>query len=105
VTLQFPTSRQNCERWCSLTIYKYFIWSDYEGLTCKFDGSALKKAFDGDEYCGGTLAISTPRIFLNIHYFSSQHFFDFEEIIFENFNISENNIINVKLAKGLRYRI
>jgi len=26
-----------------------------------------------------------------------------EEIIFENFNISENNIINVKLAKVLGY--
>jgi len=30
-------------------------------------------------------------------------FFNWEEIIFENFNISENNIINVKLAKVLRY--
>jgi hypothetical protein len=28
-------------------------------------------------------------------------FFDLEEIIFENFNISENNIISVKLAKVL----
>jgi hypothetical protein len=26
-----------------------------------------------------------------------------EEIIFENFNISENNIISVKLAEVLRY--
>jgi hypothetical protein len=26
-----------------------------------------------------------------------------EEIIFENFNISENNIISVELAKVLRY--
>jgi hypothetical protein len=30
-------------------------------------------------------------------------FFDLEEIIFENFNISENNIISVKLAKVLGY--
>jgi len=30
-------------------------------------------------------------------------FFDLEEIIFENFNISENNIINVELAKVLKY--
>jgi len=30
-------------------------------------------------------------------------FFDLEEIIFENFNIFENNIINVELAKVLRY--
>ncbi len=28
-------------------------------------------------------------------------FFDFEKIIFENFNISENNIISVQLAKVL----
>ncbi len=39
-------------------------------------------------------------IFLNIHYYPSQYFFDLEEIIFENFNILENNIItSVKLAK------
>jgi hypothetical protein len=31
------------------------------------------------------------------------YIFDLEEIIFENFNISENNIISVKLAKVLRY--
>jgi len=30
-------------------------------------------------------------------------FFDFKEIIFESFNISENNIIRVKLAKVLGY--
>jgi hypothetical protein len=30
-------------------------------------------------------------------------FFDLEEIIFENFNISENNIISVDLAKVLGY--
>jgi hypothetical protein len=30
------------------------------------------------------------------------YFFDVEEIIFENFNISENNIISVELAKVLR---
>jgi len=28
-----------------------------------------------------------------------------EETIFENFNIAENNIISVKLAKVLRYQI
>jgi len=30
-------------------------------------------------------------------------FFDLKEIIFESFNISENNIITVKLAKVLGY--
>jgi hypothetical protein len=30
-------------------------------------------------------------------------FFDLEKIIFENFNIFENNIINVELANVLRY--
>jgi hypothetical protein len=30
-------------------------------------------------------------------------FCDLEEIIFENFNISENNIISVELAKVLGY--
>jgi len=35
--------------------------------------------------------------------FSSTIFFGLGEIIFENFNISENNIINVELAKALRY--
>jgi hypothetical protein len=29
-------------------------------------------------------------------------FFDLEEIIFKNFNISENNIISAELAKVLR---
>jgi hypothetical protein len=29
------------------------------------------------------------------------YFFELEEIIFENFNISENNIISVELAKVL----
>jgi hypothetical protein len=40
-----------------------------------------------------------------MHYFLSQFFFDLEEIIFENFNIFENNIISVELAKELRYII
>jgi hypothetical protein len=42
-------------------------------------------------------------IFLNNSlFFSSQYFFDLEEIFSENFNISENNnIISVKLAKVL----
>ncbi len=46
-------------------------------------------------------------IFLNIHYYRSQYFlfFDLEDVIFENFNISENNIISVTLAKVLRYII
>jgi hypothetical protein len=30
-------------------------------------------------------------------------FFDLEEVIFDNFNISENNIISVKLANILGY--
>jgi hypothetical protein len=47
--------------------------------------------------------ISTHGIYLNLHYFSSQYFFDLEEMIFENFNISENNVINVELAKVLVY--
>jgi len=46
--------------------------------------------------------ISTNEIFLNIHYFLSfTIFFDLEEINFETYNISENNIISVKLAKVL----
>jgi hypothetical protein len=32
-------------------------------------------------------------------------FFYLEEIIFENFNISENNIISVQLAKVLKYTV
>jgi len=32
-------------------------------------------------------------------------FFDVEEIIFENFNIPENNIISVELAKILGYLV
>jgi hypothetical protein len=67
---------------------------------------------------GSTLAISTHvcwiinfenfistkfEIFLNIHYYPSQYFFDLEEIIFENFNNSENNVISVELAKVLGY--
>jgi hypothetical protein len=34
--------------------------------------------------------------------FSFKIFFDLEKIIFENFNISENNTISVELAKVLR---
>jgi hypothetical protein len=46
--------------------------------------------------------ISTHGIFLHIHYFSSsQYFFILEEIMFENLNISENNIISVELDKVL----
>jgi hypothetical protein len=67
-------------------------------------------------YCS-TLAISTHvrRIidyFWNIHFnkwnilkyplFSLTIFFDLEKIIFENFDIFENNIINVELANVLR---
>jgi hypothetical protein len=33
--------------------------------------------------------------------FTNLFFFDLEEISFENFNISENNIIRVELAKVL----
>jgi hypothetical protein len=43
----------------------------------------------------------TNGIFLSIHYYLSQILFDLEEIIFENFNIFENNIISVELAKVL----
>jgi uncharacterized membrane protein YobD (UPF0266 family) len=46
--------------------------------------------------------ISTNGILQNIHYYLSQYFFDLEEMIFENFNISENNIISVELAQGTR---
>jgi len=45
--------------------------------------------------------ISTNRIFLNIPIFL-HNIYDLEEIFFENFNISENNIISVELAKVLR---
>jgi hypothetical protein len=46
--------------------------------------------------------ISRNGIFLNISLLSFPIFFDFEEIIFEKkFNISENNIISVELAKVL----
>ncbi len=50
-------------------------------------------------------SISTNGIFPNIHYFPSQYIYiyDLEETNFENFNIFENNIINVELAKVLRY--
>ncbi len=41
-------------------------------------------------------------MFLNIHYYLSQIFFDFKEIVFENFNISENNIIIVEIGQGTR---
>jgi hypothetical protein len=41
-------------------------------------------------------------VFLNIHYFLSQYFFDLEEIILENLNISENNIISVELGQGTK---
>ncbi len=66
-------------------------------------------------YCS-TLAILTHvywiiYLFWNNHFkkwnifkylvFSFIIFFDLEEIIFENFNISENNIISVELAKAL----
>jgi hypothetical protein len=47
--------------------------------------------------------ISTNGIFLNIHYTPSQCFFYLEEIVSENFNIFENNIISVELAKALKY--
>jgi hypothetical protein len=43
---------------------------------------------------------SANGIVLNIHYFPSQYFFDLKEIIFENFNISENNIVGVELDGG-----
>jgi len=36
--------------------------------------------------------ISANGILENIHYYRSQYFFDLEEIIFENFNNSENNM-------------
>jgi hypothetical protein len=46
------------------------------------------------------------KYFLNIHYYLSQYFFDLEKnIIFENFNISENNLISVELAKVLGYQV
>jgi hypothetical protein len=46
--------------------------------------------------------ISTNGIFLNINYVSFTIFYDLEEIIFENFDISENDIISVESAKVLR---
>ncbi len=47
--------------------------------------------------------ISTNGIFLNILYYPSQFIFYLEEIIFENFNNSEDDIISVELAKALGY--
>jgi hypothetical protein len=46
---------------------------------------------------------STNRIFFKYSLFSFKIFFDLEEIIFLNVNISENNVISVKLAEVLRY--
>jgi hypothetical protein len=37
--------------------------------------------------------------------FSFTTFFDLEEMISENFNIFENNIISVKLAKGTMAKV
>jgi hypothetical protein len=51
------------------------------------------------------LAISTNGIFPKYSLFSFTIFFDLEEIKFENFNISENNIISVEPAKVLRYTL
>jgi hypothetical protein len=51
-------------------------------------------------------SFQTNGIFLNIHSYPSQYFFEknWEEIILEfNFKISENNIIRLKLAKVLGY--
>jgi hypothetical protein len=45
--------------------------------------------------------ISTNGLFLNIQNSPSQESFDLEKLIFENFNISENNIISVELVKEL----
>jgi hypothetical protein len=47
--------------------------------------------------------ISTNEIISKYSLFSFAIFFYLEEIIFENFNIFENNIISVELAKVLRY--
>ncbi len=51
-------------------------------------------------------SFSTNEIFLNIHYYPSQFFFNYffwfgRNKILKIFNISENNIISVKLAKVL----
>jgi len=43
---------------------------------------------------------STNELLLYIHYFLSQYFFDLEEIILENFNISENNIMYCLIGQG-----
>jgi hypothetical protein len=47
--------------------------------------------------------ISTNGIFLKIQAFPSQYFLIWKGIIFENFNIYENNIMNLELAKVLGY--
>jgi hypothetical protein len=40
-------------------------------------------------------------MFLNIHYCPSQYFLIWKKLLFENLNISDNNIISVELAKVL----
>ncbi len=40
-------------------------------------------------------------MFLNIRHYTSQYFFDLEEIIFENFNILKNNIISVEFGHDI----
>jgi hypothetical protein len=47
--------------------------------------------------------ISTNGVLHKYSLFSFTIFFDLEEIIFENFKISENNIYSVELAKVLGY--
>ncbi len=82
----------------------------------RFVSNQFHWCFQSFIYCS-TLAILTHvywiiYLFWNIHFkkwniskyllFSFIIFFDLEEIIFENFNISENNIISVELAKVLK---
>jgi hypothetical protein len=47
----------------------------------------------------------SDEISLSIHYFSFEKYIYliWKKLFFENFNISENNIISVKLAKVLGY--
>jgi hypothetical protein len=54
-----------------------------------------------EQFINFEIFISTNEILLDCSLLSFTMFSDLEEIISENFNISENNIISVELAKVL----
>ncbi len=100
--LLVPTKVYKEKQWkdfefISTFTHMYILWQNITVIPWPFQHMCVKWLINFEIF------ISTNGIFLNIHYFPSQHFLIWKKWFMKNFNFYENNIISVELAKVPRY--